>query len=159
MSKTLKLDDSTAKRLYKTADAELKVILEESFGKRFFSDKLIDRIKTIEDIYEQAGIERADVIPYNNPKNKLERQLNAVVDINYITKVLNEDDKFPDFKDKNQYKYYLWFEKRSSGWVVGCYAVVLGRSGLGSGFYFKDSVTALFAGSKFLSIFKDYLPE
>lgn len=44
--KTLKLEDNTARKLYQTGTSELKTVLEESFGKNFFSQKITDRINS-----------------------------------------------------------------------------------------------------------------
>jgi len=52
MIKTLKIEEETARKLYSTADKELKSILEESFGKDFFNLKIIDRIKDFNDILD-----------------------------------------------------------------------------------------------------------
>lgn len=157
--KTLKLEDKTARQLYKTADKTFKAVLEENWGKAFFSEKIIDRIKTWEDICEYKNIDEDDVLPFKKPKNKLQRHLNAVVKINLLSEVLNEG-VIMDFNNRSQAKYYPYFEKTASGWVVGSgnfYFVYLAV--LGSCFYFKDSETALYAGKQFLDIYVDYLPE
>lgn len=159
MTKTLKLSDNKAKELYKTASSELKEILEETFGKEFFIPKKItDIIKTIEDVYDNLGIIRE--LPYKRPTTKQQRSLNAIYDIQNITKCLNEDDTFPNFNDGNQYKYYPYFVLTVLGGVVDSWSYY-GDSyaHVGFGFCFKTSDLALFAGKQFITIYKDYFPE
>jgi hypothetical protein len=158
--KTLQIEESTAREVYKKADTQLKSILEESFGKEFFEPKIQDRVKTIDDVLRILKLKKNQVIPYAKPKNKAQRSANAFALIPLIAKVLNGKDWIPDFLNTNQYKYYPWFRRTSGGWVGD------GHSGgdvdvahLGSGFYFKNSELALYAGNQFLEIYKDYLPE
>ncbi len=47
--KTLQIDEMKAKQFWKTGTSELKAILEDTFGKSFFSEKITDRVKTFED--------------------------------------------------------------------------------------------------------------
>ena len=162
--KTIKLEDSTAKEIYKTASSELKIILEENFGKSFFIKSLKDKIKneeqiSWEEIAEEKGIHPVNSLPYRNPQSKLERHLNASFKINHISEVLNDGFVF-DWLNDNQYKYYPYFKKSSSGWMVcdcryGHYSTDMGF-GI---FYYKDSKTTLYAANQFLNIYIDYLPE
>ncbi len=157
--KTLKLEDVTAKKLYKTADPELKLILEESFGKNFFSQKITDRIKTIDDVLEAAGVTMEEVVPYRNPKNKKQKSQNAYALIQLISEVLNEDTAFPDFNNLNQYKYYPYFKKsQAGGWVVYHCNYWFDFAFGGFGGYYKTFDLALYAGNQFSDIYNDYLP-
>jgi hypothetical protein len=156
--KNLKLEGETAKRLYKTADAEFKTMLEESFGKEFFTPKKItDKIKTFDDVLIALGVSDS-VLPFRNPRTKAERAANAFMKIGMISEVLNEGWK-ADFTDKNTYKYYPYFERKMSGWSVLCSAALCVSAYVGFGFFFKSSELALYAGNQFLDIYKDYLPE
>ncbi len=53
--KTLQLDEATARKLYLTADAAFKTILEQSFTKDFFTQKITDRVKTLADACKELG--------------------------------------------------------------------------------------------------------
>lgn len=160
MTKTIKLEESTAKKLYKTASSELRTILEENFGKALFSEKITDRIKTWEDVCEELGIDDS-VLPYKNPKGKQQISTNAFVKIQYISQVLNEGWE-PNFKNTNEYKYYPWFEYRSFspggdfgfGYSFACSV----RGFMGSGFYYKTKELSDYAGKQFLEIYQEYLP-
>lgn len=99
-----------------------------------------------------------DVLPYLNPKTKLEKVVNATVKINYISLALNEG-WIPDFNDTSQRKYYPYFVFSAGGWSVFGAASWNAVAGVGSGFYYKDEKTALHAAKTFLEIYRDYLPE
>jgi hypothetical protein len=156
--KVLKIEDNTARKIYKTADAELKMLLEENFGVSFFSQKITDRVKTWEDVLEISGRDEEDILPYFKPRDKRERSINAFAKIQLISEVLNQDWT-ADLNNHNQYKWYPWFEKKSSGWVLTSdgYSISFGSS-VGSGFFYKSEELALFAGKTFIDIYNDYLP-
>jgi len=156
--KKLQIDEENALKLYKTASSEFKTMLEDSFGKAFFNSKIEDRVKTWEDVCNIKDIDPEDCLPYKNPKTKLKKHLNACFKINMISEVLNEGVTF-DFNDRSQYKYYPYFEKTSSGWVVCSYLYHIYHSHMGSGFYYTTSEKALYAANQFKDIYLDYLPE
>ncbi len=160
--KTLKLSDTTARQLYKTADKEFKALLEENFGKEFFNASILDRIGK-SDIWEFVCKEKSidsDWLPFKSPSSKLEKHINATYRLNIISEVLNEGTKL-DWKNNNQAKYYIWWERKASGWVVlFCfyfYCITL----TGSGVYFKDDKTVEFVSKnkECIKIYQDYLPE
>jgi len=156
MTKTLKIEDTTARKLYKDAAPEFKALLEENFGKDFFSTNITDRVKTWDDVLEISGKDENDILPYRNPINKQQRSQNALAKIQLITDVLNEGTVF-DFNNRNQPKYYPYFEKTPSGWVLvscsRCYGSVAG-----AGQHFKSSELAMYAGNTFIDIYREYLP-
>jgi len=155
----LKIDKTKAKSLYKEASKEFKVMLEDTFGKDYFSDKITDKIKTWEDVCEILNINSISSLPYKNPKNKQEKSLNALFKIQKISEVLNEG-WVENWCDDNQYKYYPYFNRRvSSGWVMCSYRCNCYDGVLSFGSYYKSSDLALFAGTQFIDIYIDYLPE
>jgi len=146
---SLVIDSSKAKLLYKNADTSLKTILEETFGKEFFSEKLIDRINTIEDVYKELNRKQPILSDYKFlPVEKREKAMcNQYAED--ISEVFAEGLKF-DFTNLNQRKYYNWYEKKQNSWVLdsvlyGCLCSVFV-----SGFYFKDEETAKHCANKFL---------
>lgn len=144
---------------HSTATASDKKSLEEAFGVTFFKSKITDIIKSLDDIYIYLDLNRELVIPFKNPSTKQERSINAMFDIQNISKVLN-GNWIPNWEDTDEYKYYPYFKKQElSGWVVGyCYFVYFGAM-LGFGCYFKTEKLALFAGKTFPETYIDYLPE
>lgn len=154
--KTLVLNEDTARTLYPTSSKEFKIILEETFGKKFFSLKLTDTVKTLDDVYTRLNRLKPILSDYYFlPEEKQERALNTQY-IDDIAELFNEGWK-PDFKDKNQYKYYNWFERKSSGWVFDFYYCRSDYSSVGSGFYFKNSELATYCGNQFLDIYSKVL--
>jgi hypothetical protein len=156
--KTLQLEDNEAKRIYKIADVNLKIILERSFGEEFFSEKIMDRIKTWSDVLFELGLKEQEVLPYPNPETKEQRSINAFAKIQKISQVLNEG-WVADFSNKDQSKYYPYFEKTSSGWRVDVTYGYFHFSRVGAGCFYKTRELALYAASQFLEVYKDYLPD
>jgi hypothetical protein len=108
---TLKLDKSTAMKLYKSSPDWFQSVLRKSFGDACFSGKIIDRIKSLEDAIAEA-----------NDKTRLEctifesdtPDVVAYKKLKLIIKVINEDF-VPDFTNQSQQKWYPWFKVGSSG--------------------------------------------
>lgn len=143
-----------------TATASDKKSLEEAFGVTFFKSKITDIIKSLDDIYIYLDLNRELVIPFKNPSTKQERSINAMFDIQNISKVLNGNWVL-DWKNTNECKYYPYFKKEDlSGWAIGTgYCCDCYNARLGFGCYFKTSDLTLFAGKTFLETYIDYLPE
>lgn len=161
-TKNIKLDEVTAKKLYKTASPELKVILEENFTKQVLLSDVRDRIQTLDDIFEELGVTRDEILPWKTPKNKKQKSQNAYALIQAITEAYNEGpaDKVLDWTNRNQAKYYLWFEEEAHGvWVLGDVGVRYDAAYLGAGSYFSKCENAEDAHEKFGSVWIDYLPE
>ncbi len=157
--KPLVIEEKEAKTLYKTASKEFKTVLENTFGKEYFLEDITTKIKNFNDILKISGKTLKEILPYKTPKNKQQRSLNALVKIQLITEVLNQETIL-DFLNTNQYKYLPWFKKVvGSGWVVHSYHSYSVASDAGFGTFYKSEKLALFAGNTFLDIYKDYLPE
>lgn len=97
-------------------------------------------------------------LPFRNPLLKLEKHSNADFKINIISELFNEG-VILNWLDRNQPKYYILFERKASGWVVGVVLDDRYVATAGSGFYFKDRETAQFVADNFMDIFLDYLPD
>lgn len=157
-TRTLKIEESKAREIYRTATGELKTILEESFGKDFFNQKITDRIKNMIDVVEEYERLYGKVSLPMNGRDKQEKSINAFYQIQIISAVLNEG-WVPNFNNSSEYKYYPWFEKKASGWVFYVCGCVCGYSGVGSGAVYKTSELAEYVGKQFLDIYQDYLPQ
>lgn len=166
-NKKIELDEDTARKLYKTASPELKVILEKNFDKKILSANIIDRICDFNDILEIVSelrgykVNLEDEVPWNTSgtktKNKISQNANAKIQL--ITEAYNEGTIL-DWKNKTQPKYYLWFERTAhTGWVLDGVRDHYCVAGLGSGSYFKDKSLAEDACNKFKEIWDEYLPE
>lgn len=156
--KTLKISEQDAKKYYKTASDEFKTVLETTFGKEFFSEKITDKVKCWQDVVDVLEEQGEDVVlPYKVAKTKQQKSINALYKIQCITKVLNEGWE-PDFNNSSKYKYYPWFEYKKSGlsvYSVGYYCVFAFYP---FGFYYKTRELAEYSSEVFIDIYKEYLP-
>lgn len=156
-TRTLQIEESKARGLYKSASHEIKTLLEDTFGKDFFSQKVTDRIKTYEDACSELGvkpIEETDLFQIGFTKDEI-----AYRKIKTITEALNEGWK-PDWSDKNQKKWYPWFYPGSSSGCVFCdaysrYSDVY--AGYGSRLCFKSEELANYAGKQFVDLYKEFI--
>jgi len=154
--KLLQIEDSKARILYKTATPEFKEILEDSFGKEFFSGKITDRIKTYEDACTELG---------EKPLNESELKSFGFTpdEINYrklktVIKVLNEG-WVPDWTNGNQAKWYPYFRLSSGafGFADTAYDCSDAAAGNGSRLCLSSAELATYAGKQFVDIFKGFM--
>jgi len=154
--KVLQIEESNARKLYKTASPEFKQALEDTFGKEFFSAKITDRIKTYEDACSELGVQ-----PIDEAKMK---QIGFTDDeityrkIKTITQALNEGWKC-DWNDSNQYKWYPWFKMSSGGFVFCDTYCDYSRASAGnaSRLCFSSDEIATYAGKQFLQLYSDFI--
>ena len=110
MKKQLEMDGETAKKLYPSAQPEFKTMLEESFGKDFFTQKITDRVKNYDDILEISGVrklaDKVEVEGFNDAENKV---VQAFIKKMRIAKVYNEGW----FPKRGEYRYYPWYNVSS----------------------------------------------
>ncbi len=100
---TLKMDETTARRLYPTASPEMKEIFESSFGKQFFSQKITDRIQNWQDVLDVSGIDPKTMLPR---PGETDDEL-AYREWKLIAKVYNEGVEL-DASDTGQTKWFVW---------------------------------------------------
>lgn len=127
----LKLTGATARRIYSKAPPEFKEVLEESFGKEFFSAKVEDRIWSVEDACRETGRDIDQVIPFPNPINQFQDSLNATAEWAVIAEAFNGSE-IPNWRDPKQKKHIPW-------------AKMDGSSGSGLSFYVADYVLSFAA--------------
>lgn len=156
---TLKISNQKALQLYPSASNEFKAMLEESFGKEFFNQKIIDRVKTFADALNILGEQSENVkilLAYNGiDKDMIAAQ--AFMKLTLIARALNEG-WVPDWKDDRQYKYYPWFESNKSGSGLSYldYDGWITFTGVGSRLCFKSSEIAEYAGKTFKKLYEQY---
>jgi hypothetical protein len=156
--RTLKLSDSEARALHKTASPELKAVLEseENFGKEFFSEKVTDRVKTYEDAVEATG--RTNTPDFSNVPEDLRKYFEGQYQMVVIAEALNEGWK-PDWDDANQMKWIPWFRSVSSGFVFDDASDDYSTANAGNGLRlcFKSEELAAYAGKQFIEIWNKIL--
>lgn len=152
--KILKLSDGKARELYNTGSSEVKSILEESFGKEFFSMKIIDRIKTFEDARDETG--RPDVPDFSMLPDDLRKHFEALYKMIVIIEALNEGWT-PNWDDNDECKYYPWFATYTSSFAFdfSIYVFPDALPGCESRLRLRTSELAEYAGKQFIYIWKD----
>lgn len=146
---TLQLDKNKARSLYPSASAEFKTMLEDTFGKEFFSQKITDRVKTLNDACEVLGLNPSCVISSSDSKDEI-----AYKKLKVIIRALNEGWT-PDWSNSNEYKYYPWF-KMQGGFVLYYVDYNFAATDVGSRLCFKNEDLALYAVKQFSDLYKDY---
>lgn len=156
--KTLQISEQKARELYKSGSSELKSILEESFGKDFFSQKITDRVKTYEDACRELSMNPLD-------KNKLIGFGFTKHDIAYqklvtIIKALNEG-WVPDVCDSSVYRWYPWFKTNgspSSFAFCDSFCVdACADAGSGSRLCLKNEELSEYCGKQFIDLWKQFI--
>ena len=156
--KTLQISEQKAIELYKSGSSELKSILEESFGKDFFSQKITDRVKTYEDACRELSMNPLD-------KNKLIGFGFTKHDIAYqklvtIVKALNEG-WVPDVCDYRVYRWYPWFKTNGSPSSFAFNDSYCGNASAcaGSGFRLclKSKELSEYCGKQFIDLWKQFI--
>lgn len=147
---TLQIDETKAKSLYKTASAEFKTMLEDSFGgKQFFSEKITDRVKTFEDACNVTGdYPKSDRFTEGTTDEIAYKKLKVII------AALNEGWT-PDWNNSNEVKYYPWFEMRS-GFRLTYVFDYYRASNVGSRLCFRTRDLANYAVSQFPDLYKDF---
>lgn len=128
---------------------ELKKIINSS-------EKITERVKTYEDACLIKGIDPYNSLPYPDPINKDQIQINTYHKLMVIVDVLNED-KIIDWDDESQKKWYpyfkilkggLSFDGTTYGGWAGSYAPTAARLSLFS------SELAEYYGKQFIELHK-----
>lgn len=156
--KTLQISEQKARELYKSGSGELRSILEESFGKDFFSQKITDRVKTYEDACRELSMNPLD-------ENKLMKLGLTKHDIAYqklvtIAKSLNEG-WVPNVCDNSVYRWYPWFVTNGSpssfAFDGSGYGSACAYAGSGSRLCFKNKELSEYCGKQFIELWKQFI--
>lgn len=158
--KSLQIDEKKARSIYATAPPELKVMLEDTFTKEYFSMNIMDRIKKWEDAATELGIDPIESLPFPNPKNNREVATNAFFKLDAINQVLLEGVVL-DWTNTNQKKWYPWFNEYRPGSGFSFYGTCCGWTATlangGARLCLDTEKKAAYFGKQFLSIFNEYL--
>ncbi len=117
--KPLTISDALARKLYPTADAEFKAVLEENYGKDFFSLKLIDRINSWDDVAAEQSLHPVNCLPFPNPQTIDEISCNAGWKIQHTSRLFNGGRGKVDYSNPQQRRTWAWMKKGPSGFGFG----------------------------------------
>ena len=110
MKQKLEMDGKTAIKLYPTAAPEFKEMLEQTFGKEHFTQKITDRVRGYLDVLDMCGVLSSDddvrIKGFDDAENKM---LQAVIQKIRICKVYREGKTFK-VGDK---RWYCWYNVSS----------------------------------------------
>lgn len=156
--KTLQISEQNARQLYLTASPEFKTTLEDTFGKDFFSQSIMDRVKTYEDACAVLG---EDPINEESLRN-LGFSKDEIVyrKLKTIVRALNEGWVAKVY-DNEEYRYYPWFvhNETPSGFAFDgsdCDSSDA-HAGCGSRLCFKTRELSNYAGKQFLELWKEFI--
>lgn len=156
--KTLQNAQANARRLYKDSTPEFKAMLEEIFGKEFFSRPVTERIDGWEDMLSETG--RPDIPVFVDVPEDLRPFFRGVYKNVIMVEAYNEGERM-DIYDEDKPRHYPYFETNGSPSSFAFYGSNYGRSyagaGSGSRLSFKDSKLSTHAGKKHTDIFREML--
>jgi len=149
----MKIEKSTAKKLYPKAEDWFKKELEEAFGKDCFRNKSFEEIKTFEDACMELDLNPQAVYFVSATPDEI-----AYKKLKIIIAAINQGWT-PDWSNASQYKYYPYFEFLSSGFGFSVAGYCCGGAGatVGSRLCFETREKAIYAGKQFLQLYKDFL--
>ncbi len=147
------IDNTTAKAIYRDP-VQVKGLLEQAFGKQFFSEKITDRIKTFLDACESLNISLdwfEQQTQFDSPDEKAYKKMKI------IARALNEGWT-PNWNDGDECKWHPWFYLDGpSGFRfhVSLYVYTYSYSAGSSRLCFKSRELSDYAAKQFLAIYKD----
>lgn len=157
MQKALTLTDQQAVSFYPSAPPMWKMALENTWGKEFFSQKITDRIKTVEDACSATGL---DYYAFMKTLINLEPDTAAYEQMKVVVRALNEGWT-PDWNNDSQRKWYPWFrmytnDKNPSGFGLHAADFDLSHSTVGSRLVFKSEELAKHAAIQFEGLYRTF---
>lgn len=150
----LQIEPGKARQIYRTADAGLKTILEASAPCGFFSQNVMERVKSYEDACAENGEEPMDekamLVAGFRPDEIARRKIET------ITLALNEG-KVMDWNNKES-KWFPWFDT-SSGFAFSntSWDGSDACAGIASRLCFKSAELATYAGEQFTDLYKEFM--
>lgn len=119
-------------------------------------EKITDRVKTYEDACKVLGIDvDENLVRVSSDMDRDAKSIKAYAKLIIIARALNEGWT-PDWNNSSQYKYYPFFDMRSGVSFYYSYGDSYG-SCVGSRLCFATEELSKYAGTQFLSEYKQYL--
>jgi len=153
----LKIDKVTAKKLYPNVPEWYQKEMVTEFGEEFFKEEGYESIKTFDDACRAIGTTEKE---FNEKFSTLGLDIDTFnyEKIKVVAKSIN-NGWVPDWSNRNQYKYYPWFEVLSSGFGFSSttYDYTAASTTVGSRLCFESSEQAKYAGTQFTAEYKQFL--
>ena len=156
--KTLQINEKDARRIYPTASDEFRKILEDTFGKSFFSGDITDRIHSFEDCLAESG--RPDVPAFADAPEDLRNFFKNIYRMVVISEAYNQGERLDiyDSSVKRHYQYFLCNNAPAGFAFYGSFYVLdFASAGSGSRLSFTKSEHSKDAGKKFIRIYQGAL--
>jgi hypothetical protein len=150
---TLSISKRDARKAYESTNEKGRELLEHLLGADIFSEKITDRIKTLEDALEETG--RPGVPEFNEAPKDFRPYLQAHYKAVVIAEALNEGWK-ADYTNGDQRKWFPWFRAGSSGFAFYVTHSVCSYPSAGSAarLCLKSEELATYAGEQFKDIYE-----
>jgi hypothetical protein len=155
----MKIEKTTAKRLYPESPEWFKKQLEEEFGESYFTQNFYENIKTFEDACSLLGIDPKSV--FNEETDTLDEI--AYKKLKIVVRAINTNSEGrtwePDWSNSDQYKYYPLFRVLSSGFGFSrsdC-AYHCTATAVGSHLCFETSEQCAYAATQFIDLYEQFL--
>ena len=152
----LKLQKSTAKKLYPEMPEWFRNVLNETFGKECFKKRDFDEIKTFADACEECGTTEEK---FNERFYNLELDADT---INYeklkiVIGAINQG-WVPDWDNTSQYKWCPYFKLSSGfGFSGSDYDYASANTTVGSRLCFESEEKSNYAAKQFIDIYEQFL--
>lgn len=120
----------------------------------------VQEIASYEDAKKYLGLSDEPLMTICGVNKHHEKALLALSKLFTIAEAWNKEDGFvPDFSNKNQYKYFLWFEynKDAADFVCAAADWTAANASVGSRLCFATRKRAFDFGKKFESLYNDFL--
>ena len=156
-SKILNLEQSNAIKAYNEDTPSDKLLLERLYGKEVFNQKITDRVKTFEDALElypnKIDPVLLNLLNYSGyDQDVISAQSTEKLKI--IIKVLNEGRTL-DWDNRDEYKYYPYFDMRNKTLVFYRYLSWHSDSFVSPRLCLKSRELAEYAGKQFIELYKE----
>ena len=114
-------------------------------------------IKTFEDACKKLDLDPTKLPETSGILEEFAKPIIAAYKLMIIYKAINDGWK-PDWSNRDQYKYYPWFEVLSSGFgfSAASFGYVLAFAYVGSRLCTDTSQKAIYIGEQFAAEYKDY---
>jgi hypothetical protein len=148
---TISISKKSARVAHREADSQGKKLLERLLGKEVFSEEITNRIKTMEDAFNETG--RPVTPEFNDVPEDMREWFKSLYNAAVFTEALNEGWEADD-RDADQRKRLPWFRVGPSGFAFDdpYYGYSYPNAGRAARLCLKSEELAAYAGKQFKDI-------